>query len=101
MNSRLLCRIVFGSYFAVFALALVLHALVCCAKKQMGLGLLWMLPAGLCTVAAICAYSRLEALRQIGINALPTLVDLLSARDSGPRRGLMNHKQSQILAREF
>jgi len=60
MSSRLLCRIVFGSYFAVFALALVLHATGCFAKKQMGRGLLWMLPAGLCTGAAIWAYSRLE-----------------------------------------
>jgi hypothetical protein len=60
MNSELLCRIVFGSYFALFALCLALCAIACWVNKEVGCGFLWLLPAGLCAVGAIWVFFHLE-----------------------------------------
>jgi hypothetical protein len=60
MSSEFLCRVVFGSYFALFAIWLALYAIACWVNREIGRGLLWLLPAALCAAGAIWAFFHLE-----------------------------------------
>src|SRR5437868_3793047 len=60
MSSELLGRIVFGSYFALFATLLAGYAIALWVNKEIGRGFLWLLPAGLCTAVAVWVFLHLE-----------------------------------------
>ena len=96
MSSQLLCRIVFGSYFALFALWLALYSVACCVNQEIRRGLLWMLPVGLCTFAAIWAYSRLEDFGySVGVIGLLFLLALLLQAGGWLRASLRRHDKPE------
>jgi hypothetical protein len=62
MNTEILCRVVFGSYLALFAIWLSLCAIAFWVNKEIGRGFLWLLPAGLCMAGAIWVFFHLKDL---------------------------------------
>ena len=60
MSSQLLCRIVFGSYSALFATWLGVGAFACWVNREIGHAFLFLLPAGLSAAAAIWIFLRWE-----------------------------------------